>query len=561
LLDTIKSKLDWFLFRTSGLLFNFVRRFSKPPKQNAQHMNSELVIDTQKKEISIALLEDSKLMEFQKEEQQQSYSAGNIYLAKVKKLMPGLNACFVDVGYEKDAFLHYLDLGFNYLSYQKYIRQVVSNRKKLYPLAKATRQPILEKEGSIQNILKVGDEVLVQIVKEPISTKGPRLNCDLNFAGRFLILVPFDNKISVSTKIKSSAERNRLKQLIASILPPNFGVIVRTVAEGKRAAELDLELQVLLKRWESTITNVQKATKTPRLVYEETSRAVGLLRDLFNPTYEAIHVNNPATYEEIKDYIKVIAPEKEGIVKLYEGSIPIFDKFGVTKQIKASFGRTVTYKHGAYLIIEHTEALHVIDVNSGNRSKISDSQESGAIDVNLGAAEEIARQLRLRDIGGIIIIDFIDMAEPDHREQLYKYMVELMKKDRTRHTILPLSKFGLMQITRQRVRPAMDVVVEEECPSCFGTGHIKSSILLTDIIERKIKKLVTELNYTKLRLYVHPYVYAYISQGLIPLKLRWKLHYGFGVKVIPDQSLPFMQYRFTDPSGDEIDIREESDTK
>ncbi len=524
-------------------------------------MNSELVIDTQKKEISIALLEDNKLMEFQKEEQQQSYSAGNIYLAKVKKLMPGLNACFVDVGYEKDAFLHFLDLGLNFLSYQKYLKQVGSNRKKLYPITKATRQPILEKGKAIQEVLKVGDEVLVQIVKEPISTKGPRLNCDLNFAGRFLILIPFDDKVSVSTKIKSSAERNRLKQLITSILPPNFGVIVRTVAEGKRVAELDQELRVLLNRWEHAITNVQKATKLPKLVYEESSRTVGLLRDLFNPTYEAIHVNNPATYDEVKDYLKVIAPEKENIVKLYEGTIPIFDKFGVTKQIKSSFGRTVTYKHGAYLIIEHTEALHVIDVNSGNRSKNSQDQESGAIDVNLGAAEEIARQLRLRDIGGIIIVDFIDMAEAEHREQLYKYMVELMKKDRSRHNILPLSKFGLMQITRQRVRPAMDVVVEEECPTCFGTGHIKSSILFTDTLERKIAKLVTELQYTKLRLYVHPYVYAYISQGSLPLKLRWKLHYGFGVKVSPDQSLGIMQYKFIDSSGEEIDIREEADMK
>lgn len=500
-------------------------------------------------------------MEFQREELQQSYSAGNMYLAKVKKLMPGLNACFVDVGHERDAFLHFLDLGPLYFSYQKYLKQVGSDRKRLYPISKAVKQPILEKEGSIRDVLKVGDEVLVQITKEPISTKGPRLNCELNFAGRFLILVPFDNKVSVSNKIKSSAERNRLKQLISSILPPNFGVIVRTVAEGKRVAELDQELKVLLNRWETTITNVQKCTKYPKLVYEETSRAVGLLRDLFNPSYEAIHVNDSNTYNEIKEYLKVIAPDKEDIVKLYKGEVPIFDKFAVTKQIKSSFGRTVTFKHGAYLIIEHTEALHVIDVNSGNRSKNSESQEAGAIDVNLGAAEEIARQLRLRDIGGIIIVDFIDMTEAEHREQLYKYMVEIMKKDRSRHNILPLSKFGLMQITRQRVRPAMDVVVDETCPSCFGTGHVKSSILFTDTLENKVKKLVTELRYTKLRLYVHPYVYAYLNQGIISLKKKWKMRYGFGIKIIPDQSLALLQYRFLDADGEEIDMKEEHDMK
>lgn len=521
-------------------------------------MSSEIIIDTQKKEISIALLEEGKLTEFQREEQQQSYSVGNMYAAKVKKLMPGLNACFVDVGYERDAFLHFLDLGPNYYSYQKYLKQV-SNNKKVISVSKAKAQPILEKDKAIQEVLKVGDEVLVQIAKEPISTKGPRLNCELNFAGRFLILIPFDNKISVSTKIRSSAERKRLIQIISSILPNNFGVIVRTVAENKKAAELDQELRTLIARWEATIRNFNKCTKFPKLVYEETSRAVGMLRDLFNPDFEAIHVNNKKTYEEIKDYLKVIAPEKEDIVKLYSGVVPIFDKFAITKQIKSSFGRTVTFKHGAYLIIEHTEALHVIDVNSGNRSKNSENQEAGAIDVNIGAADEIARQLRLRDMGGIIIVDFIDMSDASHREQLYKHMVEIMKQDRSRHNILPLSKFGLMQITRQRVRPAMDVNVEETCPSCFGTGHIKSSILFTDTLERKIKTLIMELGYTKLRLYVHPYVYAFINQGILSLKKKWKMKYGFGLKITADQSLAILQYRFVDDKGDEIDMKEKHD--
>lgn len=521
-------------------------------------MSNEVIIDTQKKEISIALLEDGKLTEFQREELQQSYSVGNMYLAKVKKLMPGLNACFVDVGYERDAFLHFLDLGMNYFSYQKYLKQI-RNTKRAIPISKAKVQPVLEKDKAIQEVLSVGDEVLVQIAKEPISTKGPRINCELNFAGRFLILMPFDNKISVSTKIRSSAERKRLTQLISSILPNNFGVIVRTVAEGKKAAELDQELKSLIKRWETTIQSVRKCTKYPKLVYEETSRAVGLLRDLFSPEFEAIHVNNSDTFNEIKDYLKVIAPEKENIVKLYNGQIPIFDKFAVTKQIKSSFGRTVTFKHGAYLIIEHTEALHVIDVNSGNRSKNSANQETGAIDVNIGAADEIARQLRLRDMGGIIIVDFIDMTQAEHREQLYKHMVEIMKKDRSRHNILPLSKFGLMQITRQRVRPVMDITVEETCPSCIGTGHIKSSLLFTDTLERKLKTLVMELGHAKLRLYVHPYVYAYINQGIISLKKKWKMKYGLGVKICPDQSLAILQYRFVDTHGDEIDMKEKHD--
>lgn len=524
-------------------------------------MTSELIIDSQKKAVSIALLEDGRLMEFQQQEMSQSYSAGNMYLAKVKKLMPGLNACFVDVGHERGGFLHCLDLGPNFYSFQKFLKQIRNSRKKPISISKMQRQPVLGKDASIQDVLKTGDEVLVQITKEPISTKGPRLSCELNFAGRFLILIPFDNKVSVSTKIRSSAERSRLKQIISSILPPNFGVIVRTVAEGKRVAELDQELRVLLKRWENTVSAIVKANTLPRLVYEESSRTVGMLRDLFNPSYEAIHINDPHTCEEVKDYLRVIAPEKANIVQLYKGQIPIFDKFAVTKQIKSSFGTTVTFKHGAYLIIEHTEALFVIDVNSGNRAKNSEDQETGAFDVNIGAADEIARQLRLRDIGGIIIVDFIDMASAEHRDQLYRHMVDIMKQDRTRHNILPLTKFGLMQITRQRVRPAMDVDVEEECPSCFGTGHIKSSILFTDILERKIKTLFTELNYTKLRLFVHPYVYAYINQGLLSLKQRWRMKYGLGLRILPDQSLAFLQYRFVDNHGEEIDMKEEHDKK
>ena len=343
-------------------------------------MTSELIIDVQPKEISIALLEDKNLVEYQNEKrEEESYSVGNIYLGKVRKLMPGLNACFVDVGSERDAFLHYLDLGTQYNSYEKYLKQVQSDRKKLYPIQKATRQPDLPKDGSVQTTLKVGQEVLVQVVKEPISTKGPRLTCELSFAGRYIVLMPFGDKVNVSSKIKRSEERSRLKQLIQSIKPKNFGVIVRTVAEGKRAAELDAEMKILLKRWEDTITTVQKTQERPKLAFEEQSRAVAMLRDLFNPTYDGIHINDENIFGQIKDYVGLIAPEKKEIVKLYKGTVPIFDNFGVTKQLKSGFGKTVNYKHGAYLIIEHTEAMHVVDVNSGTRVKKENGQEANAL--------------------------------------------------------------------------------------------------------------------------------------------------------------------------------------
>lgn len=524
-------------------------------------MTSEVIVDVTKQDISIALLEDKRLVEFQREGRSEHFSVGNIYLAKVRKLMPGLNACFVNVGYERDAFLHYLDLGTRYKTQEKFLQMLGDGRRNI-SLDKVAKQPEIEKEGTIQSTLKVGQEILVQIVKEPISTKGPRLTSELSFAGRFLVLIPFSDKVSVSSKIKSGAERARLKQLIQSIKPKGFGVIIRTVAEGMRVAELDNEMQMLLIRWNNTVAKIKQSRSEamilPQLVYEETSRTVALLRDLFNPSYENIYVNDQSVFDEVRNYVSLIAPECKDIVKFYKGCVPIFDNFSVTKQIKTSLGRTVTYKHGAYLIIEQTEALHVVDVNSGNRSKSPEGQEVNALDVNLGAADELARQLRLRDMGGIIVVDFIDMAMPENRQKLYERMVENMRKDRAKHSILPLSKFGLMQITRQRVRPVMDVNVEETCPTCGGTGKIMPSILFTDSLETKIDFLVNKLGIKRFRLYVHPFVAAYINQGIFSIKRRWQMKYGFGVKVLPNQKLAYLQYTFHNMKGEEFILNQQN---
>lgn len=524
-------------------------------------MNSEVVIDVQPQEISIALLEDQKLVEYQKEPRTASFSVGNIYIAKVKKLMPGLNACFVDVGYERDAFLHYLDLGGQFHSFEKYLKQVESDKKKLYPFSKAQRLPELEKDGSVQNTLSVGQEVLVQVVKEPISTKGPRITCELSFAGRYLVLIPFFDKVSVSSKIRSAEERARLKQLIQSIKPKNCGVIVRTVAEGKKVAELDAELSILTNRWETAIQKVQKTKDRPQLVFEEKGRTVALVRDLLDSTYQSIHINNEDVYKEVKDYVSLIAPERANIVKWYNGKVPIFDNYNVSKQIKSGFGKIVNFKRGAYLIIEHTEAMHVVDVNSGTRARSENGQEENALNVNLDAADELARQLRLRDMGGIIIVDFIDMKLAEDRQLLYERMCKKMQTDRARHNILPLSKFGLMQITRQRVRPAMDVNVEETCPTCFGKGIIKSSVLFTEQLEGKIDHLVNKIGIKKFYLHVHPYVSAYINQGFPSLKRRWQMKYGLGVHVISSEKLAFLQYEFYNKDQQFIDMKEEIETK
>lgn len=524
-------------------------------------MNSELVVDVQPNEVSIAVLEDKKLVELQKEGRDASYAVGNIYAGKVKKLMPGLNAAFVDIGYKKDAFLHYLDLGAQFKSVDKFYKQALADRKKFPNISKMKLEPDIDKDGSISDVLKQGQEILVQIAKEPISTKGPRLTAELSLAGRFLVLIPFNDKVSVSQKIKSKEERARLRQLIQSIKPKNFGVIVRTVAEGKKVVELDSELKTLVKRWDDNLPKVQKA-KLPTVIFEETGRIVGLLRDVFNSTFQEIHVNDKDTCEQIKDYIGIIAPEKRNIVKYYDGGLPIFDNYNVTKQIKALFGKTVTFRNGAYLIIEHTEALHVIDVNSGNRSRNPEAgQENNAWEVNSAAADEIARQLRLRDMGGIIVIDFIDMTEGEHRNQLLVKMQEIMANDRAKHNILPLSKFGLMQITRQRVRPEMEISTTETCPNCFGKGEMRPSILFVDTLRMKISYLVKKLNVKKFTLHVHPYVAAFINQGIFSLKWRWKWRYGMGVKIIPNQSLAFLEYHFYDESNEEIDMKQEFEVK
>ncbi|MBO4955220.1 MAG: Rne/Rng family ribonuclease [Muribaculaceae bacterium] len=523
-------------------------------------MRSDLVVDVQSKEASIALLEEGRLVSLQKESRDQSYAVGDIYLAKVKKLMPGLNAAFINVGYEKDAFLHYLDLGSQFSSYSAFIKKVLDKQQRTIPsLSKTKLLPDIDKHGTIADVLTPGQELLVQIVKEPISSKGPRLTTEISLTGRYMVLMPFSDKVSISQKIKLSEEKTRLRQLVESIRPKNFGIIIRTSAEGKRVAELNNELKTLLRQWDDMLQRARQVT-APAMVFQEESRIVSVLRDIFNPSFESILVNDPETHQQILDYVTLIAPERKEIVKLHTADTPIFDQYNITRQIKLAFGKTVSFKSGAYIIIEHTEALHVIDVNSGNRSKAAADQESNALEVNILAANEIARQLRLRDMGGIIVVDFIDMALAEHRQRLYDHMREVMQGDRARHNILPLSKFGLMQITRQRVRPAMDIPTEEECPSCFGKGHVQPSLLFTDTLQEKLHYLIHDLKQSGFTMYVHPYVDAYIKKGLLTsLYRKWRMQFGRKFKIVPDQSLAYLQYKVLDSKRNEIDIKEEKD--
>jgi len=514
-------------------------------------VSSDLIVDVTPSEIVIALQENKKLVELTREKSGAKFAVGDIYLGKVKKIMPSLNAAFIDVGYQKDAFLHYLDMGPQFSTMNKFLRVVSSRKTKITSISRIISDPDIKKEGRITDLLKVGQKILVQVAKEPISTKGPRLTSEISIAGRYMVLMPFSEKVSVSQKIKSNEEKNRLKKLVQSIKPKKYGVIVRTAGEGMKVAELDQELKHLIDKWETTFHKLKRAS-VPSLIIGEIDRTTALLRDIYTPNFNSIIVNDQSVCDEISDYIGSIQASKRKIVKLYKGNSPIFEHYGIEKQIKASFGKTVTFKNGAYLIVEHTEAFHVIDVNSGNRAKSGHDQETNALEVNLSACEEIARQLRLRDMGGIIVIDFIDMHIQANRLKVYEYMREVMANDRTKHNILPLSKFCLMQITRQRVRPEEIIETAEKCPTCGGNGKIMPSILFADDLDNKVHYILKDLNKKRLSLKVHPFIAAYLTHGLKSLRNRWFVKFFKWINVESNSSYSLLEYHFFDENKEEI---------
>lgn len=516
-------------------------------------MNYELIINSSSTEVTIALLKDKKLIELHKDKHDTSFNVGDIYLGKIRKIVPSLNAAFVDVGYEKDAFLHYLDLGPQFKSQNKYIQAVLKGKQPSSNISKLKLEGDIDKEGKVKDLLSTKQIIAVQVAKEPISSKGPRLSSELTLAGRYIVLVPFTDKISVSQKIKTVEERERLKKLIASIKPANFGVIIRTVAENKKVADLDQDLRDLVEKWDKLYKNL-KNSEPPKRILGEMNRASTVLRDMLTASFSSIHVDDPKLYEEVKAYVKTISPGKESIVKLFKNKISIFEHFGINKQIKASFGKKIMLPSGAYLIIEHTEAMHVIDVNSGNRKASEQNQEQNAIETNLEVAEEIARILRLRDMGGIIAIDFIDMHQKENNKLLFDKLKEYMSEDRAKHNIIPPTKFGVIELTRQRVRPETAIKTAEVCPSCNGTGEITASILLVDEIENNVRYLVEQVGQKNITLMVHPFVEAYLKKGIKSIQRTWFLKFKKWVTIRGVTSLPFLSYKFVDGENEEIEL-------
>ena len=513
-------------------------------------MNRELIIDAGQQGVDIALLEDRTLVELHQEKLTQSIAIGDIILARVEKVLPGLNAAFVNIGQPKNGFLHYSDLGPQIRSVQKFTRLAIEGNQ-AENLNDFKLEPETVKTGKIGQTIHKRFPLLVQIIKEPISTKGHRLSCDISLAGRYLVLIPFTNDVSISKKINSQEERKRLERLVSSIRPKNFGVILRTLAEGKSVQDLHEDMTHLVEKWK-LLTRELKDAEAPKKVMSEMSKTSTLLRDMLNASFNRVVVNSKDTYHEIRNYISRISPDKESIVQLYNGRTSVFDQYDVTKQIKSSFGRTVNMKSGAYLVIEHTEAMHVVDVNSGHQIMNDENQEENAMKVNLEAARELARQLRLRDIGGIIIVDFIDVKSPDKKRTLTNRVVELMNADRARHTILPISKFGLMQITRQRVKPEINIITDEECPACGGSGKIGPSILLMDEIEKNLDHIITKNNQKKITLFVHPYVEAFIRKGFPSMRMMWWKKYRQWVNVDSSDNVAITEYHFYDKNGEEI---------
>ena len=512
----------------------------------------DLVVDVSSTEVRLALLENHRLIEFNRESSQgQEFTVGDVVLGRVKKLLPSLNAAFVDIGDTKEAFVHYLDLGFHFNAFDSFVRESNPNRdlKTLFTTTKLG--PVLGKEGRIEDYLKVGQMMIVQVVKEPISTKGSRLTAEISLAGRNMVLLPFADKVSVSQKITSKEEKKRLEALVKSILPPNYGAIIRTASEGKNAAVLAAELRSLIDKWEGSWQKIAAGKGIQRL-FSEYSKTTTILRDLLNDSFSNVYVNDEKIYEETRKYISLISPEQEKIVKLYDGKEPIFDHFEVTRQLKSSFGKVVPMPKGAYLVIETTEALNVIDVNSGIRYRAAD-QEENSFEVNKLAAEEIARQLRLRDMGGIVIVDFIDMDSPEHRNALFQYMTQLMEEDRAKHNLLPLTKFGLMQITRQRIRPVTQINTTEQCPLCHGTGKIASSVVIDEQVERKLAYFVQEKGFKELSLKTSPILASYLTRGWKSFCKTWKRKYKCRLNLVESTDFSVLQFEFYDKKGEALE--------
>jgi ribonuclease G len=520
-----------------------------PQRPSIYHltMANELVISTKRDATRIALIKKNSIAAYYVAPHDTAHAVGDIYLGRVKHIRAGLNAAFVDVGHEKDAFIHYADLGKHF----PVISEVTMSRQN----KGKNGNTILSKEGAIASVIRPNQKIMVQIAKESISSKGLRLSSIISLPGRYLVFMPFGNDITISRRIEDTQERDRLYNLIASIKPVKSSIVVRTVAEGRDVAALHGDLKQLVERWEIGIAQVKKAKVGERLI-GELSRINAILRDTpLIDSFGQIIVDNEIVADEMREYLVNNTSKKPTIVHQYKGKTPLFEHLGLERQLKSLFGKTVNLDGGGYLVVEQTEALHSIDVNSGNYGSSFKKDEGVALAVNLKAAERVAQIMQLRDIGGIIIIDFINMSTPAANLKVYNAMKRFIKEDRAKINIYPLTRLGLMQITRERVRSPLAIASNEVCSTCFGTGKMVDTLSIAHQISQQLKLLVTKRHIGNITIRLHPYLYAYFTHGLLSRKWQWMLAYRTFIKLEEDKNMPIVHYTFLDSKGKVLAIQ------
>ncbi len=514
-------------------------------------MANELYIEVTPQDEKIAFLQDKRLTEFYQEKKGKHVVVGDIFVGTVRKILPGNNAAFLDIGLDKDAFVHYSDLGPNIKSFAKFSRTGFQGGLRGNGLEKFQFEPETLKTGNISEVLKRNQQILVQILKEPISSKGPRVTAEITVAGSYCILIPLSNHVNISKKIVERQERNRLKALTHELKPDNFGIVVRTAAQNVSEEILKKDIEDLLARWNGMVAQL-KTAKPGDKVLGEPSFSISVVRDFLGMGLTGIYTNDQENFKQIENYLQNSRSPAIGNLRLHKSNVSLFEHFGINKQLKTSFGKSVSFSNGAYLVIEHTEALHVIDVNSGSHSNKENSQETNALQINLDAANEIARQVKLRDMGGIIVIDFIDTKDNANKKKIVSALVAAMKNDKASHTVLPMSRFCLVQLTRERVRPETNIATEEKCPMCKGSGYVSSSQNIEDDIESSVKYLAHSLNIKKVKLVTHPFLAAYFTRGLISRRIKWLFEYKIKVKLVADPALHYGEFHIFDSHDEEI---------
>jgi len=515
-------------------------------------MKNQIIIHSSGNQTRVALLENKELAQLFIESEENQRTVGDIYLARVHKVMSGIRAAFIDVGMEKDAFLHFSDAGDHLGDYIKMMNGPKSISKDANKeLQKFDKLSNNDKQILAGKLLQNNQRVLVQIVKEPIGSKGPRVSTDITIAGRFLVLIPMGNYIAISKKINSGRERRRLKKIAGDMLPDGFGVIIRTVAQGQDKESLEDDMRTVLKKWERILNKLENA-KPPTLLYKDLDITESLIRDLFAKQYDRVLIDDYQLYKSIKSYVSQIAPKMLPSVELYKGKDHIFDHVNIAHDVNSIFSPRVRMPSGGYLIFEQTEAMYVVDVNSGPYAA-KEKQEDNSLKTNLEAAREIAKQLRLRDIGGIIVVDFIDLRDDKNRKKIYDELKKEFKKDRAKTNVIGMSDFGLVQITRQRIRPSVVNSVSKVCPTCGGSGSVVSQDTIVTDIESWISKFKYSTEYRAVDIYINPYLRSYLTRGVFSLRFKWMMKYKLKISFVPDETISLNEFKAT-LSGSDLEI-------